>query len=70
MTSGNCCDCGHELEWHLRGPEGWSCHLLDTDKLQCGCWLRSDYANDDIQYYNLDRRRTKYLKELKGKAKK
>ena len=64
-----CCVCGHALHNHI--PEGsiWRCHQLGKDCFQCECVLRKDRAENDISYYQLDKRISEYNKQLKKELK-
>jgi len=53
---GICCVCGHTLSSHIDEGDGWRCHSIARDGLQCECWLRKDKADNDISYYNLLKR--------------
>jgi hypothetical protein len=61
-----CCCCLHNITSHLDEGDGWRCHSLGQDAFQCECFLRKDKAENDVQYYNLEKRKIQMLKEIKG----
>lgn len=61
-----CCLCIHKLSSHIDEGDGWRCHSLGQDAFQCECFLRKDRAENNIQYYNLKKRKNEMLKEILG----
>ena len=61
-----CCVCGHKLRSHIDEGDGWRCHSLGSDGLQCECFLRKDRAEGDIEYYELSRRIGEIKKTLEN----
>lgn len=60
-----CCACHHKLSSHIDEGDGWRCHSLGQDALQCECFLRKDRTEQDgISFYDLKKRKTAMLKEL------
>ena len=61
-----CCCCIHKLSSHIDEENGWRCHSLGQDTLQCECFLRKEHAENDIDFYNLRKRKEEMLKEILG----
>ena len=50
---GICTVCGHKLNNHMDEGDGWRCHSLAQDFLQCECWLRKGRLDGDVEAYDL-----------------
>lgn len=59
-----CCVCNHDLDYHIDENDFWRCHCLGSDGWQCECTLRKDRSENNISYYDLERRVKKQIEEL------
>jgi len=53
---GKCCVCGHDLEHHIDEGTHWRCHSTASDWFQCECNLSKERADNDMNYYDEQRR--------------
>lgn len=65
-SNARCIVCGHKLSLHIDEGDQWRCHsILTPDMYQCECRLRKDVAENNIDWYDHEKRVEQALKEMK-----
>lgn len=67
-----CCVCGHNLSSHIEEKDWYRCHSIGSCYSQCECRLIKEglMGEHPLEYYDLEKRQTEFLSEIRRKRKK